>query len=109
MLKIFGVRFQICGVVVWHLNTSFVPSLGNLLLWTFEFDCTKNWVHLNLTVQSTGSPPPPNNFSAATKQFTTLGDCFLFVLFFLDIIPVLINQYTITGVRNVHFKSLCCL
>ena len=107
-MKIFSVRFQICGMVMWHLNTSFVPSLGNLLLLTFELDCTKNRVHLNLTVQSTGSPPPPNNSSAATKQFTALGIVFFSFCFFLDFIPVFFNRYKITGVRNVHFKSLCC-
>ena len=88
MPEIFTVRFSICGVGVWHLNTSFVPSLRNLMLRTFEFDRAKNWVHLNLTVQNTGSSTPPNSFSAAGKKFTTLGNCFLFVLFFLDFIQL---------------------
>jgi len=57
MPNIFSVRFQICGVVVWHLTTFFVASLGNFLLRTDEFDRAKNWVHLNLTVQGTGSSP----------------------------------------------------
>ena len=91
MLKTLSVRFQICRVVEWHFDTSFVPSLGNMLLWTFEFDFAKNWFHLNLTVQNTGSPPPPTTFSAAGKQITTLGDCLLFVLFFLDFIPIVFD------------------
>ena len=58
------------------------------MLRTFEFDRAKNCFHLNLTVQSTGSLTPPNTFSAAGKQFTTLGGCFLLVLFFLDFIQL---------------------
>ena len=70
------------------MNTCFVHSLGDLMLRTFEFDRAKNCIHLNLTVQSTGSPTPPNTFSAAGKEFTTLRNCFLFVVFFVDFIQL---------------------
>ena len=46
---------------VGHLNASAVPSLGNFdfkfcpMLRTFKFDRAEDWVHLNLTMQSTRS------------------------------------------------------
>ena len=49
---------------------------------TFEFDRAKNWVHLNLTVQSTGSFIPPNTFSAAGKKIYNSRELFSFCFVF---------------------------
>ena len=44
------------------------------------------WIRLYKELgQNTGSPPPLNNFSAAMKQFTTLGIVFFSFCFFLTL------------------------
>jgi len=111
----------------WNLSWGYAKDLQREVsnLWlggvTFEqlfcplsgqFDAADIWIWsckelgpLNLAVQSSGSASPSNTFFAAGKQFTTRGNCFRFVLFFLDFIQL--KSLSINWVKGISFWRNC--